>query len=295
MNSIIEDFITNVFTPDFVSLIRQSFSLFEAFEHQNAYTNMINIIMSESFSDTESRAEQFSVELANQLDYVVKEHLIHLTDEATIRDRVDIIDALYRFQHLESYIPYSAILDTDLDSTDKLAKIIVELTNLEEGHVLSLIKEVDPRTLSLMETFIEDKEQHQIVDLTPPFIKERMKLFVEVSGKASIGFIILEGGMKMGYPVKLYLPFVNEHLVVENNPHNTAANILSIIYISDVEGKDVLTVYREISEGIFKSLDEVAKVESYMLNIIYKVEELRKINHEKLRLSQASPTEQPSK
>ena len=138
MNELIEDFITDVFTPEYVINIRKAFSLFEAFEYQNAYGGMCDAITDESVSDIHARADHFTVALANQLDFIVKAHLIRLVDSATIRDRIDILDALYRVQHLEDYTAITSILSSEEDEADQMSRILEELTDHDQGHYLHL-------------------------------------------------------------------------------------------------------------------------------------------------------------
>lgn len=295
MNEQIEDFITNIYTPEFVILIRKAFSLFEAFEHNNAYDEMNDAVTNESVSDPIARSEHFAVALANQLSYVIEQHLIKLTDTATIVDQIEILDALYRFQHLENYIAIDAILSSEDDEIDMMSRILDELTDLGQGHILSILKEVDKRTLSLMRAFIINKTNVSVSELVDPKITERIKLFAETFGKDYVGYVLIEAGMRLGYPLKLYIPFVHDYFVIENNQSQTALNILSVLYMSDVNEKDMLATFREVGEEIFKSLDEVGKVESYFINHIAKIEEVRKINHEKAGLSQESSAEQSGK
>lgn len=292
VNERIEDFITEVFAPEFVSLIKRSFSLFEAFEHQNAYNGLNDVTMDESVSDIASRADRFTVELANQLDFIVKQHLIYLTDESNIKDRIEILDALYRFQHLENYDAITSILDSTDDPIDKMSRILEELTEFDQGYFLTLLKDVDPRTLKLMEMFISIMNEN-VVQIPPdPKIVDRVKVFVQALGQEHIGYIVLEAGMIVGLPLKLYLPFVQEHLIVENNRVQTALNILSIIYLSDVQEQAVIETYREVAEDLFKTLDEVGRVEGEMIKLMAKIDETRKINDEKARLPKESTTEQ---
>jgi len=285
LNELIEDFISHVFTPGYIENIRKAISLFEAFEHQNAYGGITDVITNESVSDIQSRANHFVIELNNQLDYIVKQHLIELTDNATTHDRIIILDALFRIQHLENYITIISILTSEEDSVDKLSRILEELTEYDQAHFLHLLKEVNVRTLELLELYIENQLQFEEEEPVDYSIIERVKLFNDVLGKSHIGFVLLDAGMKVGYPLRLYLPFVEEHLVVENNNEQSALNILSIIYMSDTPEQAILTTYRDVGETAFKSIDLVGRAENFVLKMISKIQDTRKINNEKTRLS----------
>ena len=114
-----------------------------------------------------------------------------------------------------------------------------------------------------------------------PKIVKRIKLLEQALGKDNLGHVLIEAGMTVGYPFPLYMPFVHDHMVVENNQEQTATNILSILYMSNIEDCNVLSAYREIAEDLFKSLDETGKVESYVIKLLSRIDEFRKVNTEK--------------
>ena len=287
MEAIFEDFITDTFLPDFVLLVKKCFSLFEAFEHQNAYSGMVDAITNESISDQAGRSQHFTNALVKELDFILNEHLIELTDEATIRDKVDILDGLYRLQHLEDYAAIASILSTEDEHVDKMAKILDEVTSLGEGHLLTLIKRVNKLSISLLEVFVEEKTlDPEVKNDNKPEVIKNFKLFTEALGKENIGSVLADAGMIIGLPISLYLPFVEEDIYVKGDLSQTALNFMSLIYLSDIKEMGVIGTYRHISENILESLDIVSQVESHILKHSAKIEDLRKVNYDKAGLSQ---------
>ncbi len=287
---LIEDFISTVYTPEYASLVRQAISLFEAFEHQNAYGQLIDSITNESVSDIHGRAEHFGVALGTQLDYILKEHLVYLTDEATHRDRVDVCDALYRLQHLEDYTVISNILTSDEDSVDKMSRVLEHLTQYDRGYILSILKEVDERTIHLLETFVINKETKPEADKIKTEILVRINLMTEAFGRECLGFMIVEAGMTIGLPARLYIPLVEDDLVVAGDDERTAENILSVLCISDVTDNEIINTYRQISETLIKDLSQSGRVEAKITYLMAKLEEHRKAYNEKIRISKTGTT-----
>lgn len=288
MNELIDSFISDMFTNEYIDNIRKSFSLFEAFEHQNAYSGMIDAITDEGIESRENRADRFSAALTQELDYVVGQHLIALTPEATIADKILILDALYRVQHLENYVAYESILSTEDDTIDKMAAILEELTTVDQGYFLTILQSVDDRAIKLLSDFVNHKTVIKNEPIKPEILN-RVKLVTEVLGKETLGAIMIDGGMKPGYPIELYLPYVENDIVDEVEDSKTVLNILSVLYMADIDETNILNLYREVGERIFKSVQMVGRMESQVLTIINKVTEARNIQNEKARLLKESP------
>lgn len=281
----IENFINRVFTNEYIDNIRKAISLMEAFEYQKAYDKIMDAINDESVSDIDGRAEHFTVALTDALDFIVKQHLISLTDEATFADRLLILDALYRVQHLEDYTAVQSILLSEEDSIDQLSMILEELTNKDQGYFLTILKDVNDSCIALLNEYVEHKSKPKTVDTINPAIINRLKLFNSTLGHENLATEMIAAGMWPGYSLRLYIPFVKDIISELEETEETAISVLSIIYMSDTPETDIVTAYRAMSDAIFKDLTRVSKIESTILSLLAKLSDARKIEHEKAGLS----------
>lgn len=286
MKELIDEFIEGVFSDEYIANINRSFSLFEAFEHQNAYMGMVDIILDESVDNLENRADKFTLELIKQLDYVINEHLIKLTEEATVYDKIVVLDALYRLQHLEDYTVIETILSTDDDDIDKLSLILEQICEYDQSYLLTLIESVQTQSMTLLNEYIKSKQNEESIIKPNKYIIDRFKLLVQAYGTEHIGYDLAIAGMGVGYPIDIYLPFVEDLLYIKDDLEQTGLNILSIFYISDIEDNNIITTYRSLSDKILKSVDLSGRVEGVLIKLINRVDEFRKTNKEKVEHEQ---------
>lgn len=302
MNELIENFITDMFSPEYISNVRKSFSLFELFEYQNAYGKFVDIVLDESVSDIESRTSRFKLELHNQLDFLLGKHLIELVEETSVVDKLTILDALYRIQHLENYTAIDSFLERTNDPIDIMSLILEELTDLDQGYLLSILKTVQDRSIRLLKVFVLDKITNQeSVLVTAPRpnshanIVNRIRIFKQHVAPESIGISLVEAGMKPGLSFTDYLPYVTQQLTIDPKLldlqidfKSLGSNFLSIFYISSLEEDQFIKTYREISEQFSQDLNRVGKIEHEIVGLMLKVDEYRKMEDEKKRVSQES-------
>jgi hypothetical protein len=285
----IHDFIGDVFTPATQININKAISLLEAFEHQNAYGEMMDAITDESISDLHARGDHFIVALIKQLDFMLCVHFILLTPEATLRHRIDILDALYRIQHLEDYTEIVAILSMEESIMDMEALILASLTEHDEAYFLDVFQEIHPQALVKLAEFVDRKLDNQPGDKTDLVLLARLQMFSKALGNEHIAYMLMEAGMLIGLPVPLYLKFIQDYLVEKDNRQHTALNMLSILYMSDTPEDQMLTAYRDMASFVIEDLAEVSRVETFVIQHLARISDIRKVTNEQAGLSQESP------
>lgn len=281
-------FAEDTFADEVVDNIRKSFSLFEAYDYQDAYQGMYEIATDESSTTIDSRMSLFIIELCSQLDFIVKQHLILVDDDTTLKQRLVLLDALYRLQHLESYAAIDAILGSEQDPIDKMSLILEDLTEYDQGYFLTILKEVDRRSIFLLEKFVETKLSPEETKPVDKKLIERIKLFNHTLGKENIGCAMVEAGMAVGYPFDVYLPFISND-ILDDSDEVTALNILSVLYITDTQYGQMVQVFREVADKLMP-IDKVGNVEGYIFKFLSRLDDQQKVQNEQNRISQAGAT-----
>lgn len=288
MDELISTYVENTFTEELKHEIYRSFSLFDYFEHQNALSGLIDILNDASYMDSNALKDKFVLELHSQLDYVLQQHNIRVTPEATLEEKNEIISALALIQNLEDYSGIITLLESFESDDLQLATILSDLCMLDYTRILSLIEYFDPHILQLLKDFIYSKENEAAgEDKQPLAVVANAKLFFTQYGKENIGGNLIDNDVNMGSKFETYLPFVDEDLVVESD-EQTAMNILSLLYLS-IDGYNApLLVYRKYSYQLLHDLNRVSKIETLIVKTINLFEEFKKAHNEKARLSQTS-------
>lgn len=285
MDGLIDNFI-QTYTDDFQVEIHRAFSIFESFEHNNAYQGFNDILMNESNLTTDMMHDQFTQELHEQLNFVLKQHSIQLVESATIYEKNEICTALFSFQNLEDYTGIIRTLESFDPDEAQLSWILGDLCALNESQILSLLETFNPRMLKTMKMFIYKKEESQGVPVTlNEKLMKNLRLFSQVFGAETLGAQLVRSQILVGERFETYLDYIQD-VVVGKDPADTAMNLLSVIFISSDGFNSPLTVFRKSSYQILQDLDLVTKVESQMLSLIAKLDEYKQAESERVRLEQ---------
>lgn len=289
MDELIEVFLDNFFTEEFKDEVLRSFSLFEAFEYQTAYSSFIDLINEQSYASSDNLKDRFVKELQQKLDYILTQHMVALNPAATVYEKNEVLTALFRIQHLEDYTGVIRTLEGNESDEYQLAIILSELCALDETRLMTLIESCRREMLVKLKEFIYAKEKNQpIVEEVDKDLIRHLKLFFATLGRVHTAADLVESGVLTGAPFETYLPFVENVLIVQNNPAQTALNILSIIYLSENGYKNPIEVYRQYSFQLLKDLNTVSRLEVTVWALIKKLEEAKKVEDEKARLSASS-------
>ena len=98
MNDLLEVFLDAHATPELKEEIARSFSLFDYFEYNSAYSTLNDIIFNASNENASEAYDQFVLKVNESLDYILLEHTITLTAETTLFQKNEIVTALANIQ-----------------------------------------------------------------------------------------------------------------------------------------------------------------------------------------------------
>lgn len=293
MDELLQIFVEEYFSEDFQQEVNRSFGLFDHFEHNQAYDGMVGIIMNESNLGGDAMRDMFVDELNVQLNFVLEQHMIQLVDIATIYEKNEVLLALAHVQDLEDYTGIIRTLETLESPESQFARVIAELSMLDEGKVMEILKELNPRVLQILKDYIYKKEEaREVVETVDPKQLKQLRFFAQVLGTDTLGGRLVAGGLRVGERFETYLDLIQD-MVVAADEQTTGTNILSVIYLS-VDGlNSPLLVFRKYSYRLLQDIDKVSRVETVILNLIAKLNEHQKAEDEKARQSQTNVTVNP--
>lgn len=289
MDKLIIDFITAYFTYDLQVEIYRSFRLLNDYEYNDAFAGFVDIINNESYVSAEDMKDQFIIELNSKLNFILKEHTIELTNEATIFDKNEILVAFLLIQDLEDYTGIISLLESFESKEEKLSLILSDLTMLDQAKVLELVVSFSDTMLDTLKQFIYEIENNKPEKANgSKFITiNNLKQLFSCLGKDNLGYLLAKSGVIVGERFETYLPYTDKDLVA-NTDEQTALNILSLIYMSSDGINNPLLLYRKYSFQILQDLNKVSRIEVLVVSMVNKLNEFKKALHEKDRLSQTS-------
>jgi len=214
----------------------------------------------------------------SKLDYILQQHNIVLVDTATMRQKNELLTALYTIQALEDYSSVIAVLESLESDEVKITTILADYCQLDVTEQLSIIQSFNPITLTILKDYIllsytERVQQYNYKDLIPT-----LKTFFHLYGNDNIGHILIENDVKPGLTINVYLEYADS--VIANTYEQTAANIMSLIYLTPDSIHNPLAVYNTYSLVMLKDLSLVSKIEPLVISIIDKVHEFTKASQQ---------------
>lgn len=265
---VVQGYIAQTFSEPMQAEIQNSFALFDAFEHRQAYVHLPDIVLDIDADNTDLTQLKFLSSVNEQLDVIFKAHQIELEEDTELYVKNQILSVLYRLQMLEDIIPVLRILESSFSDEEKIAKIVEEYSELDEATVLVALKSIQSSTLETLQSFLytQEEQQEKKPETDPEVFKKiqnTLKDFFVICGQDNLAFEFIQSGMSIGYPVKLYYPYVKEYLVTDNDKQS-AKNLLSLFLMAQDTYYDPLQVYRIYSEALVLDLEQRMRIETQM-------------------------------
>ena len=288
MNDLIDLYVDTYLSEELQEEVHRSFNLFTFYEHNTAYEGLIDILNDASNQTTDTTQDLFMKELHRQLDFMLQEHTIVMTEETSLYQKNEILLALAHIQELEDYTPIIVTLESSMEYDEQLSVILEDMTMLDQATILSIVEDFSPKFLSLLKEFIYIKEENvpQVNRSAKPIV-DRYRHFTAALGETGLGVNMIDNGMLLGQRFVDYLTFVEKDMITDND-EQTAMNILSVIYLSSDGVNSPFLVYRKYSYRLLQDLNRVSKIEVLILGMIAKLTEYKKALDEQARLSQTS-------
>lgn len=286
MDDIIALFVESYYNEEQADDINKSLDLFDYFEYNQAFPGLLDIVMEHSTTSNENLIDSFTAAINQRLNFLLEQHTVKLIDDATIDQKNQILNALGHLQKMQDYSGIIGVLESLEDDTDKLVSILGDHVLMDETELMTLIVGFSEDLLTKLKEFIYAREEAQPSDEEPARldILSNLRLFNEFTEGKSLAASALEAGSRIAERFSTYFAFFNEDIVVADNDA-TAANLLSVLFMSIDGYNSPLLVYRKYSLNILNDLNRVSKVEVSLLNLIAKYSEFKRAKHEATRLS----------
>lgn len=281
---VVHGYIAQMFSEELQSEIQNSFALFDAFEHRQAYVYLPDIVLDIDADNTDLTQLKFLSAIHEQLDVIFKAHQIDLSEGVELSVKNQILSVLFRLQQLEDVVPVLRILESSFSDEEKIAKIVEAYSELDEASVLIAIESIHPSTLEQLQFFLyaqEEKEEKE-PEIDPGVLNEiqsNLKDFFAICGQDNLAFEFIQSGMTVGRPIKLYYPYVKEYLIAEEDVQS-AKNLLSLFLMAQDTYQDPLQIYRIYSESLVLDNEQRMRIETQigaLLNELHHYQEAQDV------------------
>lgn len=286
MDILISNYLQDSFTPELKTQLQTAFRLYDSFELQDYESDFIDLLMMQEMSHAEDTHDQFIMIVNEKLDFIINEHRLKLTDEATLYHKVQILEALYAVQHLNDYSNIAIVLESNEDPEIQLTDILSQLCELKAATIFPLIESFDPSALDLLKQFVYGREEATGMPMTSLIelqkkVLENFKLFLVFAEKnlktqKPLAVHVVESGFMVGQPLERYIPFVKDGLNAVNFDQ-LSVDVLSIILLTDEGYNNPLITYRQHSHLLLDELTIITRVDSILVHILGLFETYREL------------------
>lgn len=286
MDDILALFVETYYNEQQADDINKALDLFDYFEYNQAFPGLIDIVAEQSATSNENLIDSFTAAINQRLNFLLEQHTVKLVDEATIDQKNQILNALGHLQKLQDYSGVIGVLESLEDDTEKLTNILSDHVLMDQTELMTLIVSFSEDLLTKLKEYI-----YAVEDATPSEdeparldIVSNLKLFNEFTEGKTIAAVAMQDGSRVSERFSTYLAFFKDEIVTKDTDQ-TAANLLSVLFMSIDGYNSPLLVYRKYSLSILNDLTLVSKVEVSLLNLIASYSEFKKVKHEATRLS----------
>lgn len=280
-------YVTQTFSPELQKEYRNCFLLFESFEYARPFEELHDIVLDVDADNSDYTQIKFGLCIDEHISELYRSYRMECDQTAPLTDRIETLAVLIRLPYLEDPSPVLAILETMNSPEEKIARVCDLFSDIDEGRALSLLTKVDESLISKIQENLYEKEQYlkSVEDLrVSSLMMKEIKDFFEVFGEENLAYDLLSSTVTIGNEFDLYLPYVKEYLVVDDD-QQTAINILSIFFMSIDTWNDPLMAYRKYSEDLLIPTGRIVKIEVALSDALNKLRSYQKANDEAQRLS----------
>lgn len=275
----VENFLASHYTEQLSQTYRNCLALMDTFEYATIYEKLIDVIFDPESENQDKASMDFHTTMVDGLNAVLSEHMLSLTEEATIVQRMYILHGLYLLQSIEDPVPYLRMLESVGDEAEVFGRIIGQLTELTATEVMLVLDEAMsnlPGLLTGIKNMLTDMENIQPVEVDEVAVQVTKNLndYFKACGEDNLACQLVNSGMTIGQSAAIYYPYVSDHLVTEND-EETAKNLLSFFLFCRDTYQSPLESYRKYSEALLGTAARTSRIEAIILQEYTKLEQYK--------------------
>ena len=265
----IERYVASSYTTEYAIELNNAIALLELFQYPELKDKLTQLIYSAPAEDPEYLHVSFNNEVIEMTLGTVNQHGITLTEEVTLSQINQVLVALYTLPRRDDSAGFLGLLEVnDISNEEKFAKLLSYVTSLTEEDAMVILGEVQDVFLKrLYVLLLKDDVAEEVAP--DPAIVDNFRHFVKFmndKGDGMLGTLILETGMHVGLPFRLYMAYFADEI---NSTHaeTIAVDLMSVLLISSDAWEAPIAVYREMSELLVKDAMLRPRVETCLKRI----------------------------
>lgn len=270
----LEGFVSNNFSPVTQNQINDALAVFITFSYAKPFEELDDVLSTATVEISDVTQLSFLEKIKDGLRGLCEVHYLEINPDTSMATLTELLTGLYRVAGVEDPTPYLRILETtEYTNEEKLARLLESLTTVDAASYLEAIVEARDTIIRNIYTLLEAREEAK--EEKPDLVHAgklrdmaaKLKDYLELHGKDCFVLPLCESGVKVGWPLALYLPLVS-HEVNGENPEHTARNMLGLFLMALDTFEKPEEAFKEHSELLLTDLSTIQAVETRFINYL---------------------------
>lgn len=274
-------YIAATFTKEYGAELTNAISVLYMLQDPEIQEDLLSVINGPESEDPEVLMTSFNSAITSHIDKLFPLFGIVIEPTASLATKNAIVSALHILLDVEDVVPYIRILETDLTPLEKVVKLVTYFSQVSEIELHETIVDVDAILIHRLRISLESREENN--DDAEVDIKqiENFKAFCQYLGRDHLGARLVEGGIRIGMPMAVYMPFVAK-LFEEAGDLDVAKDLLGFYLICSDTWEAPVETFRRDSEIILKNYKNFLAVETSMRSMLQGFEQYKRSLNESL-------------
>lgn len=259
-------FITENYSLEKQGLFNRAFSVFEDYSLDDYDVPFIELITQFDSRDYLETIDSFESLIKNTLLSVISEQGVELNEDVTLEIIVEVAAGLFDIQYYEDKESIIRTIEVDFDSEEKLANLLVLVTNINLQQLIGSFESVNENIFNLILTTCDssDSQEADPVENTKSDqeVVSKLRMFREYTKLNDlIAFRILEKGFRIKLSYDFYNRYLKSMITDFKDLDRVAKEYLAVLFMAKESYLNPINHFRKISSSISDDITLITKLD----------------------------------
>lgn len=229
----VRNFLSGIVPDQLIDVYERFITFLSEKEVFTSYYYILELIATKDTYEKPSLALRLNDILASQVDAILIDFDVELSDEITIPESLQFLEAFFLIEHWDDQDRLQALINSAETTEIALADIIAEISAIPSGTVLPWIKRVSPKFIDNISNLTKREDDSTYVELLPDdyehYEKTKAKLksyIAEKKEEINIVEFISESGLRILTPIEELITYYITSTFVDIEQFNNIDNPL---------------------------------------------------------------------
>ena len=264
MDDLITNYIDQKFTPEMAAIVYRALGLFGVFGHSTPILLLIDAINMSQNEHPEVIMDTLTVIVDEGLDQLFLANRVTVSENISMTEKVQVLEAVYGFQFQETYEPFARILEnTNSTPRSQFLEVISLISGIDVPNLEDMIDDVYEGTVDRLKEYVQSgiKEEQEAPDFELlKKIRTNLLVYSKAFGKPQISTVLESFNFEYGCEFDVYFNVLRDEVINIEDMETTTFGLLWIALISS-DGVD--SPQKLLTEKIESFFDDILRVNQF--------------------------------